>query len=403
MRNMNAIQRFATLLGGASMMLVATPAAADVAFGPMVVIDFSEFDGTGFDPNPAVGQLDSDDWSVVLEAGLEVPFGGTGDTFGFARGLGTGEVDDTGIWAFDVDGAGLIALGVQPGSSTFTPGMMILRLVNNSGAPVSGFQVDHTVWVYNDQLRSNSFNLLASSDNVTFTQVGDDFASPADADADGWTANEQTTIITPTDPIAPGNRYYIAWEGSDFTGSSGSRDEFGLEGITIRLLDVCGNGLIEDGEGCDDGLDNSDEGACLVECEAAQCGDGHLFEGVEECDDGNVEDGDGCGADCSVEDGTTDSGTGTGGEDESGPGSDSNGDEDGTGDTTDTIDPTETGPTATAASATTSATESDTDTDTDGGDGGADDDEAGCACRSGNSGAPIFGLFVLGMLRRRRN
>jgi cysteine-rich repeat protein len=58
---------------------------------------------------------------------------------------------------------------------------------------------------------------------------------------------------------------------------------------------VCGNGIVEDGEECDDGnLDNTD--SCLNICELARCGDGAIQEGVEECDGG-----DGCSSTCTVE------------------------------------------------------------------------------------------------------
>ncbi|RMD85130.1 MAG: hypothetical protein D6815_02575 [Candidatus Dadabacteria bacterium] len=48
---------------------------------------------------------------------------------------------------------------------------------------------------------------------------------------------------------------------------------------------VCGNGVIEVGEQCDDG--NASNGdACLNSCLLAYCGDGYLWRGVEDCDDG---------------------------------------------------------------------------------------------------------------------
>jgi len=104
--------------------------------------------------------------------------------------------------------------------------------------------------------------------------------------------------------------------------------------------DTCGNGIIEAGEGCDDGnTDDGDgcNGECLVEdnyacgvCEegltgsdscaggycteptgdyptgvctgapAPYCGDGYVDDG-EQCDDGNDREGDGCDAECFVE------------------------------------------------------------------------------------------------------
>ena len=58
---------------------------------------------------------------------------------------------------------------------------------------------------------------------------------------------------------------------------------------------VCGNGIVESGEYCDD--NNNDDGdGCSADCQN-ECGNGVVDLG-EECDDGNNEDGDGCSADC---------------------------------------------------------------------------------------------------------
>lgn len=86
-------------------------------------------------------------------------------------------------------------------------------------------------------------------------------------------------------------------DGSDF-GGVGCLD-LGFEGGTIQgCLDGCaadrsgctggcGNGVLEPGEECDDGIDNSDSesDACRTECLNAWCGDGIVDVG-EECDDG---------------------------------------------------------------------------------------------------------------------
>ena len=66
---------------------------------------------------------------------------------------------------------------------------------------------------------------------------------------------------------------------------------------------VCGDGVVDDGEACDDGNEADDddcpsgpEGRCKAE---AACGDGLVNAGAEACDDGNDVNGDGCEADCS--------------------------------------------------------------------------------------------------------
>ncbi len=79
---------------------------------------------------------------------------------------------------------------------------------------------------------------------------------------------------------------------------------------------VCGNGILETGERCDDGNTEDGDGCsskCQVEagysCNASGCvvtdpfcGDGLLAPG-EACDDGNTEDGDGCSSTCEIEEG----------------------------------------------------------------------------------------------------
>lgn len=52
-------------------------------------------------------------------------------------------------------------------------------------------------------------------------------------------------------------------------------------------IPVCGNGIVEDDEACDEGDANADDGTCTLACELPKCGDGFLQpESGEECDDG---------------------------------------------------------------------------------------------------------------------
>lgn len=60
---------------------------------------------------------------------------------------------------------------------------------------------------------------------------------------------------------------------------------------------VCGNGVVEAGEECDDG-NLIDTDRCRVGCVWARCGDGVVRTGVEECDDGNMLENDGCSSTC---------------------------------------------------------------------------------------------------------
>jgi cysteine-rich repeat protein len=66
---------------------------------------------------------------------------------------------------------------------------------------------------------------------------------------------------------------------------------------TTGPIDLCGDAVVDPGEGCDDGdVDNTDY--CLATCELAICGDSYVLAGIEQCDDGNSSDDDSCIAGC---------------------------------------------------------------------------------------------------------
>jgi cysteine-rich repeat protein len=60
-----------------------------------------------------------------------------------------------------------------------------------------------------------------------------------------------------------------------------------------NTLFTCGNGIIENGEQCDD-ANTSNSDACTNTCLFAQCGDGYIQAGVEQCDDANTSNSDAC-------------------------------------------------------------------------------------------------------------
>ena len=130
-----------------------------------------------------------------------------------------------------------------------------------------------------------------------------DGGAPGDAGGDGGGGGECGNGV-----MEPGE----SCDGTDLGGATCESVSEGYGGGRLFCNDTCevetsecipkgcGDGVLDLGEEYDDGnTDNTD--ACLATCVAAQCGDGFLWEGVEECDDGNTSDCDGCSAACSLE------------------------------------------------------------------------------------------------------
>lgn len=83
------------------------------------------------------------------------------------------------------------------------------------------------------------------------------------------------------------------------TGGAGGMGMGGSGGMGGNQL-LCGNGMLDAGEGCDDGNTQMGDG-CSANCQFdAVCGNGKKESG-EACDDGNMVSGDGCSATCLLE------------------------------------------------------------------------------------------------------
>jgi cysteine-rich repeat protein len=93
---------------------------------------------------------------------------------------------------------------------------------------------------------------------------------------------------------------------ADHDSSGGTTSTGGMSGSTADdatttgsastgIEGFCGDGIINNGEECDNYLaGNDDSAACLSSCKHAKCGDGHIHLGKEECDDENADPLDGC-------------------------------------------------------------------------------------------------------------
>ncbi|MCE9624877.1 MAG: DUF4215 domain-containing protein, partial [Deltaproteobacteria bacterium] len=90
---------------------------------------------------------------------------------------------------------------------------------------------------------------------------------------------------------------------SDVDGNTAAANAVTAANDCITLYEstiaICGNGIQNAGEACDDG-NTVDGDGCASNCTLPGCGN-DVVEAGEACDDGNTQDGDGCSATCQVE------------------------------------------------------------------------------------------------------
>jgi cysteine-rich repeat protein len=159
--------------------------------------------------------------------------------------------------------------------------LALTSITLNTGAVISGRALARNGAVTMD---TNSISTLACT-----IAVGDD-AGPGGQDAGSGSD-------------APGmDAGSGSGSGSGSGGGSGSDAPPSDAGVPTPdcAAPICGNGLVEAGEDCDDGnLDNTD--ACDTTCHLLYCCGNGILEPGEQCDDSDRLPGDGCSATCMTE------------------------------------------------------------------------------------------------------
>lgn len=417
------------LAGGAlTTFFVSASAHAEVPISSdPVVLDFDDYQGFGFVPEPELGQLDSDTWSIEGLSAGDLPFGGSGTSSDFARGPSSGGVTQGGMYSFNVDGADNHAFGWQASSTVpgdLLPGAIFLALRNNNNLPITRFQIDYRMYVFDDSDGASTIQLEFSSDGAQWIPLFDTpYSSPrGPAKTPAW-ESEMVTATADGISVPAGQAFFLRWALGDRSGGvSEFRDDLAIDNLTLTVVGECGDGSLQPGEPCDEGIvdtldpdfRNGCGGDCVFYCGDGRldplencdvgiidildpdfhngcgdtcmyfCGDGNRNEG-EECDDANTLNGDGCSDACQVETDIETSGTATSG---SGGGS---------GDEADTTAG------ALSSTGTTSGLPLPTADTTEAALGQLDDD--GCVCRSRGRSSTGWGLglLVLLALRRRRD
>ncbi|MCW3805026.1 T9SS type A sorting domain-containing protein [Plebeiibacterium marinum] len=190
------------------------------------------FSAAGFSPVPATGQLNSNGIIVKGFSDGDVGFGEENISNDMTRGNSVGGVRYGGLYAFEVE-EGNYALGFQPGETDFTPGEIILKVMNNEAGNIGEFGVTYDLWCFNDQDRSNSLTMSYSLDNIEYTVLSEsEFISPeVQAGTPVWTKN--TVSVSVSALVADNQCVYLKWFSDDVSGTD-SRDEFAIDNIVVN-------------------------------------------------------------------------------------------------------------------------------------------------------------------------
>ncbi len=126
-------------------------------------------------------------------------------------------------------------------------------------------------------------------------------AGQPDTSSGGTGSTGGTTAVEATATSVSTTVETTTTTGAESTGAASSSTTTGAsstgDGSSTGHAPMCGDGIVEGDEECDDGnADDTDD--CLSGCRPATCGDGTVHAGVEECDDANADDLDGCTTAC---------------------------------------------------------------------------------------------------------
>ena len=239
----------------ALLLVLATPpgAGAQPALGDAPLREsFAAFEGTGWAPAPAAGQLDSDAWIVTGVAAGDLSFGDAADGGAYARGATAAMAGAPGVWAFDVE-PGDRALGALPSMGELSPGAFVTRFTNGTGADLVSFTLSYECWHWNGGGSANDLGveIITGASAETLGELACTGRPMADADP-GWVGATRSTVYTPSAPIAPDAMVEVRffWE---VRGTGSAFDQLAIDDVVLGLAGQCGNGVVEAGDGCDDG------------------------------------------------------------------------------------------------------------------------------------------------------
>lgn len=210
--------------------------------GVSVTENFNSFQGLGFSPAPSSGQLNSNTYRARGFSDGNGEFGGTYTSGDFARGNSKGNVSEGGAYAFEVATSNF-AVGVQPTDLDFSPGEFTIRVANQTGVAISGFNLQAEAWLLNNQNRSTRFIFAVSTNDITYADFYSLDSTEAASASPAWESVFVAGTVSFVAPLANNSQFFIKITGSDFSGS-GDRDEFAFDNLSLTAVPEPSSGLL---------------------------------------------------------------------------------------------------------------------------------------------------------------
>ncbi len=139
-----------------------------------------------------------------------------------------------------------------------------------------------------------------TTSSVTTTTTSTTVAPTTTTSSSSTTTTSSSSSTTSTSSSTTTTSSTSSTSSTSTSSSTTSTSTSSTTSTTLGGPAVCGNGVVEGTEECDDmNDDNNDD--CVAGCKDAVCGDGFFYSGVEGCDDRNTVNGDGCSSTCVVE------------------------------------------------------------------------------------------------------
>jgi hypothetical protein len=233
--NANVTFTITNVSGGSGANSVGTPntdtcTIADDEVTVNLTENFTNFNGTGFDPPPNTGRLDSDVWKIQGDI-AQTNWGGTHTTGEPARGNSNGNVANNvntlGAYRFNV-GANRI-LGLKVGGEFYNGGIKV-RVRNTTGATLTNWTVSYTLYRYNAGASGDlPIGLSYSTNDAAYTNIAAGSNTSAGT-ANTWTPYTYNINVTAT--VANNGYFYLYLEGFNEDGYQYA-DEFGIDNLSV--------------------------------------------------------------------------------------------------------------------------------------------------------------------------